>query len=50
MEERESYHNRGFGLSASVYMNRFSITGYGEYSFGYGNVDWWGERFNNYIY
>ena len=36
-----------FGLSASVYMNRFSITGYGEYSFGYGNVDWWGARFNN---
>lgn len=36
-----------FGLTASVYFERFSITGFGEYSFGYGNSNWYGERFHN---
>ena len=26
---------------------KFSITAYGEYSYGYGNSDWWGETLSN---
>ena len=36
-----------FGLAATVYMKRFSITAYGEYSYGYGNPDWWTETLAN---
>ncbi len=36
-----------FGLAATVYIKKFSITAYGEYSYGYGNSDWWGETLSN---
>lgn len=36
-----------FGLSASVYFDRFSVTGFGEYSFGYGSSNWYGQWFHN---
>lgn len=36
-----------FGLAATTYINRFSITLFGEYSYGYGNSNWWGEVLSN---
>lgn len=47
MAERKILITGAFGLAATVYIKKFSITAYGEYSYGYGNSDWWGETLSN---
>lgn len=36
-----------FGLASTTYIKRLSISVFGEYSYGYGNPNWWGEVLSN---
>lgn len=47
MAERKNTYYRSFWFSRYGLYKKFSITAYGEYSYGYGNSDWWGETLSN---